>query len=1171
MDRLSQLPEELLLKILSQLPSTKDVVATMVLSKRWLPLWKLVPKLVYDDHRYQSIEYGRFSRFVDRSLLLHKAPILDSLHFRVGHTSGVADLPLWTTAADKHSVRELVIEISSSSTASPAIVPRSLYSMCRMLVTLKLQSATLADAASLPSFPSLKKLSLVSVKYPGGDEFVSKLLSTCPVLEDLAVEQCADDNVTIFTVKVPSLKCASLRKPFARRSVDEGIVIDAPSLEYLEVVDSSGGFFVIENDMPCITKADVVLTHPAEILSCITSAKFLNLCLPYSKDAYPAGGVFRRLVDLEICTCETEWLDLLMRVLSDSPNLQSLKVKQWHCLRDEKLRPCWNEPSSVPECLSSSLETLEWGKFEGTKEEEELVKFILRNGSCLKKVTISSKLSDSDKKLEMLKKLSLSFRRSPIFGQTCGAVDIPVWTRAADRLSVRELIISMGFSVSPVILPRSLYTMCKTLVTLKLKYVGLPVFSSPVSFPSLKTLNLVSVKYPGDDFVKRFLFGCPVLETLFVVQYPGDNVTVFAVRVPSLKTLMMFKSLDGTDRNANDADGFAIDAPSLEVLYICGRFGGFGVIENEMPNLVMADIDARCGCYSKVMGSITPAKRLHLRFLYPKDVHPVGNVFHRLKHLKMSRCGTECFNTLMCLLRDSPKLKSLELKKCHPLPNEPRRFWTEPSSVPECLLSSLETLKWVKYEGTEEEKEVAAFILRNGSCLKNVTISSTSTDRDKKLEMIKELSVSLLGFESFGIRKGISLMDLISEFNEALLLRILSQLPTTKDVVRTMVLSRRWHSLWKVPKLVYDDEGTEYGKFSRFVDRSLILHKAPVETLHFKLVQNSGVAEIGIWITIAAKCSVRDLSIDIDCSSSTTPVKIPWSFYYRAFQMLVALKLASVVLASSSLPSFTSLKKLGLVSVKYTGADEFVKRLLSSCPVLEDLAVEQCKDDNVSVFSVNVPSLKSASFSKSSSRYGDEGIVIDAPSLEYLEVVDSSGGFFVIENDMPCIVKADVVVTHPGEILSSITSVKRLILCLPYSKDAYPAGSVFRSLVDLEICTCETEWLNLLMRMLNDSPNLQSLRLDQWHCLRNEETRSCWNEPSSVPDCLSSSLETLKWVNFEGTKEEKEVVKFILRSGSCLKKVTIFSKTSDTHKKLEMIKELTLSTRRSPNCQLVFS
>lgn len=99
---------------------------------------------------------------------------------------------------------------------------------------------------------------------------------------------------------------------------------------------------------------------------------------------------------------------------------------------------------------------------------------------------------------------------------------------------------------------------------------------------------------------------------------------------------------------------------------------------------------------------------------------------------------------------------------------------------------------------------------------------------------------------------------------------------------------------------------------------------------------------------------------------------------------------------------------------------------------------------------------------------------------------------------------------------------------------------------------------------------LHPINLSQCHTLRDEEPRPCWNKPSSVPECMVSSLETLEWVNYEGTEEEKELVAFILRTGSCLKNVTISSKSTDCNKKLEMIKELTLPSRRSPTCELAF-
>ena len=52
-DRISALHDDLLLKILSEIP-TKDVVTTMVLSKRWRFVWTKVHKLEYKDTRKEG-------------------------------------------------------------------------------------------------------------------------------------------------------------------------------------------------------------------------------------------------------------------------------------------------------------------------------------------------------------------------------------------------------------------------------------------------------------------------------------------------------------------------------------------------------------------------------------------------------------------------------------------------------------------------------------------------------------------------------------------------------------------------------------------------------------------------------------------------------------------------------------------------------------------------------------------------------------------------------------------------------------------------------------------------------------------------------------------------------------------------------------------------------------
>ncbi|XP_048626415.1 putative FBD-associated F-box protein At5g50270 isoform X1 [Brassica napus] len=333
MDRISHLPEHLLLRVFSFLPTTKDAVAKMVLSKRWQYLWTLVPRLVYDDGNNSNITKESFSRFVDRSLLLHEAPVLEYVRFKLGEkSSDVDNIGVWARTVSRRHVRELVIEIDRYSCTDPAILPKSLYTVSGMLVKLKLDNVVLADDVSSPvSFPSLKELTLISIEYPGGDEHVKRFLSNCPLLENLYVDRCLEDNVTVFTVRVPSLKTLYMcDAPYKDGYGGERFVIDAPSLETLTIDDSAGGFCVFENEMPNLVTAhiDFYYRHPGNILSSITPVRVLYLRLSPLEDAYSSGCVFHRLVDFTLCRCERQWLNLLMCVLRDSPKLRTLKLVQ---------------------------------------------------------------------------------------------------------------------------------------------------------------------------------------------------------------------------------------------------------------------------------------------------------------------------------------------------------------------------------------------------------------------------------------------------------------------------------------------------------------------------------------------------------------------------------------------------------------------------------------------------------------------------------------------------------------------------------------------------------------------------------------------------------------------------------------------------------------------------
>ncbi|KAG7538152.1 Leucine-rich repeat 2 [Arabidopsis suecica] len=296
MDRISLLPNDFLLQILSLLP-TKDVLATNALSKRWRNLWKLVPKLQYIAE-HENAEPWEFFLFVDRSLLLNTAPVLESLHFKFGWKCRDVDIGFWVGIAVRRGLRELNFDYHHMIN-EPIRLPQSLFT-CGTLVVLKLKYVSLVDVRFPVCFLLLKTLHLESVIFLD-DESPQKLLSSCPVLEVLDLARADNDNVTSFSVMVPSLQ----RFIYYGGSGAE-LVMNTPALKYFKTIDH-GSECMIEY-LPEVVEAhvEVLCINTDDILRSLASVKRLLLCLP-SEPEFPTSSIFHQLKHLEFCTCETLW------------------------------------------------------------------------------------------------------------------------------------------------------------------------------------------------------------------------------------------------------------------------------------------------------------------------------------------------------------------------------------------------------------------------------------------------------------------------------------------------------------------------------------------------------------------------------------------------------------------------------------------------------------------------------------------------------------------------------------------------------------------------------------------------------------------------------------------------------------------------------------------------
>ncbi|XP_019088288.1 PREDICTED: putative F-box/LRR-repeat protein At4g15060 [Camelina sativa] len=400
-DKISGLPDELLLKILLLLP-TKTAVRTSILSKRWEFLWMWLPKLEYDCSDYSPDEQERFNRFINLNLPLHKAPVIESLRLKFNgpvQTFEPQAIELWVAFAVSHCIRELSLAFrvihSDYVMRHPARLPSSLY-ICKSLVILNLNDDVLIDVPRMACLPFLKTLFLRRVTY-SYENSLTKLLSSCPVLEDLVLERSEFDYLGTWKVIVPSLQRLTIE--ILRTNDFRELVVRTPSLKYFKIIDDGASeddnYSFDSNTMPNLEEVyiDSVNLGLDKFVSSITYVKRLTLCIRVDTQEalYRAGIAFNHLKHLKLCQCDSNWSKLLARLLNDSPNLQELEIYQ-HADHEMSLFNPWvsweNELNCVPKCLLSTLETFKWTKMIATEKASHLLKYIFKYASRLKTATV---------------------------------------------------------------------------------------------------------------------------------------------------------------------------------------------------------------------------------------------------------------------------------------------------------------------------------------------------------------------------------------------------------------------------------------------------------------------------------------------------------------------------------------------------------------------------------------------------------------------------------------------------------------------------------------------------------------------------------------------------------------------------------------------------------------
>ncbi|KAG7583479.1 F-box-like domain superfamily, partial [Arabidopsis suecica] len=347
--------------------------------------------------------------------------------------------------------------------------------------------------------------------------------------------------------------------------------------------------------------------------------------------------------------------------------------------------------------------------------------------------------------------------------------------------------------------------------------------------------------------------------------------------------------------------------------------------------------------------------------------------------------------------------------------------------------------------------------------------------------------------------------DRVSQLPDPLLTQILNLL-TTEEAVKTSVLSTRWRTLWLwVPNL--ELSFSKFPSFTAFLSfGNLFFDSVRVSCIdNLKLyIDGNDASYLKPWIDALVKRKIQRLYVRRTLGGYSH--EMPLSLY--VCESLVSLKLFRLTLVDVEFVSLPCLKILRLKDIVFHNEATF-ERLVSSCPVLEELKIDVVWNDG-NVYRVHSRSLKRFCFRRSS-------------SLRFQ------------------------LIHHYSEF------------------EQLPRFGYMSSLY----VTLNASDLKLFPIFLRSCPNLKSLILERIGCSHQLSPKAKERGSiSSVPECLLTSLEFVEFkAPIWGLAPEMKLVWYFLENCPTLKKLTLRLKSHLT--KDDFVKQLLKIPRGSTDCEIV--
>ncbi|KAJ3684163.1 hypothetical protein LUZ61_013327 [Rhynchospora tenuis] len=353
-DRLSNLPDALLVTILSLLP-TRMAARTCVLCRRFrhlgAALWETSPSLdlISQEFSPEEILASFFEAMGDRALL-RRSPSHPLLSLRIELEMFFRFPPYETKYPFLHSLCDKARSLAVRHLTLEGCLFWSTWpSLSLIFSTDSLQSLSLSQlyvhwhqTSVISSGVTLINLKNLSIGFYTGDPTkLNLLLSQLPSLEVLSIGHDTTHPFSISSQTIRQLKLTICMDS----SIQKGVHLSLPSLELLHVENYGFGLPHIRADIPSLRKAVLHLNwlHQKDcitvsgLLNSISHAEELILHLKESdREMYPFPILleegkdppkFSNLKHLEVTMCFHEHnFEAIVSLLHHSPALESVKL-----------------------------------------------------------------------------------------------------------------------------------------------------------------------------------------------------------------------------------------------------------------------------------------------------------------------------------------------------------------------------------------------------------------------------------------------------------------------------------------------------------------------------------------------------------------------------------------------------------------------------------------------------------------------------------------------------------------------------------------------------------------------------------------------------------------------------------------------------------------------------